>query len=173
MSQPDILDSGLSTLMEEIVISHYVDPDFGALELIETRTEASVNGGPMRPLVFRHWAGKQPNLDSTLIISASEDPPVIDEEIRTAFRDVTSNIDDFTRRIARTELQTAKSWIAAAKTDLALDEDQFAGLLKICGFTIGPRRLTVWVEESANIFDGHSLEVRIEKGQIIEIRVAG
>lgn len=57
--------------------------------------------------------------------------------------------------------------------DLPLDELTLAGLLKIEGFTLGPGRLTVWVGEAAEIFGGHSLEVRIEKGEIIEICLAG
>jgi hypothetical protein len=159
--------------LEEIVVGHHVDPDFGALELIETRTQAAVNGGLGTPLVFRRWTGKQAELDVALSISSSEDPPIVADEIRAAFRSVMSNVNNFRQRIARSEFELAKDWAAAAGMDLALDESKLATLLKIQGFTIGPDRLTVWLEETANIFGGHSLEVRIEKGEIIEICLAG
>jgi hypothetical protein len=159
--------------LKEIVIGHHVDPDFGALELTETHTEAAVNGGPRTPLVFRPWTGKQGELDIVLSISGSEDPPIVADEVRADFRSVMSNVDNFKQRIARSELERAKDWVAAAGKNLPLDESRFASLLKIEGFTIGPDRLTVWIEETANIFGGHSLEARIEMGEIIEICMAG
>jgi hypothetical protein len=57
--------------------------------------------------------------------------------------------------------------------DLSLDESKLADLLKIDGFTIGPRRLTVWLQETANIFGGHAIEVRMEGADISEICLAG
>jgi hypothetical protein len=159
--------------LEEIVIGHHIDPDFGALELIETRTKAAVNGVPMKPLVFRQWTANQAELDVVLHISTSEDPPIVADEVRAAFRSVISNVDNFKQRIARSELELAKDWVAAAGTDLPLDESNFANMLKIEGFTIGPNRLTVWIGETANVFGGHSLKVRIESGEIIEICLAG
>lgn len=158
---------------EEIVVGHHVDPDFGALELIETRTKAALNGSPMRPLVFRQWTGKQAELDVPLSISSSEDPPNVADEVRADFRSVMSNVRAFKQGIARGELEPAKDWVAQAAMDLPLDESRFADLLKIEGFTIGPGRLTVWLHEPANIFRGHSLEVRIEMGKIVEICLAG
>ena len=159
--------------LEEIVIGHHVDPDFGPLELIETRTEAAVNGGPLTPLIFRQWTGKVAALDTSLSISSSEDPPVVADQVRSDFRRVMSNVDSFKERIARSELGLAKDWAAAAGLDLPLDENRFASLLKIDGFTIGPSRLTAWLGETAGIFGGHSLEVRIEMGEIVGICLAG
>jgi hypothetical protein len=157
--------------LEETVISRYVDKDFGVLELIETRTMAVVDGGPGRPLVFRQWIGKPADFD--IIISNPEDPPIVTDDIRAAFRSVLSNVGDFKRRIARNELENAMNWRAAAELDFPLDESRFAGLLKIVGFTVGPSRLTVWLQEPRGIFGGHSIEVRIEKGEIIEVCLAG
>ncbi len=124
-------------------------------------------------MVFKQWTGKQPEFDVVLSISSSEDPPIVADEVRAAFRSVISNIDNFKQTIARSELELAKNWAAAGGMDLPLDEIGFASLLKIEGFTIGPDRLTVWLEETANIFGGHLLEVRIEMGEIIEICLAG
>jgi len=159
--------------LEEIIISRHFDTDFGALELIETRTEAAINGNPSRRLIFRQWIGKPTDLEVTLRISNSEDPPIVAEEIRAAFRNVLSNVADFKRRVARSELELAKNWAVAAGMDLSLDESTLADLLKIDGFTIGPRRLTVWLQETANIFGSHAIEVRMEGGVISEICLAG
>jgi hypothetical protein len=159
--------------LQEIVISHYADPDFGSLELVETRTEAAVNGGPMMPLVFRQWTGKRAELDATISISNGETPPVVADEIRASFRGIVSNVQDFKQRVARSELGLAKDWIAAADMDLRLDERIFADSLKIECFTVSPGRLTVWLGEKMDIFGGHWLEVRIERGEIIEICLAG
>jgi hypothetical protein len=159
--------------LEEIVLGYHVDPDFGAIELIETRTEAAVDGGPRTTLVFRQWIGEQPELDVPLSISNSEDPPIVADEVRADFRRVISNVDEFRQRIARSELERAKDWVTVGAMDLPLDESSLASLLEIEGFTIGPDRLTVWLKETAKIFGGHSLEVRIEMGEIIEICLAG
>jgi hypothetical protein len=159
--------------LKEAVISRFVDPDFGALELIETQTEASVNGGPRKPLVFREWTGKREDLHATLSISNTDNPPKVPDEIRTAFRAVTSDVRGFKRRIARRELELARSWSVQRSKDLELDEEKFLGLLEIEGFTIGERRLTVWLRETADIFAGHVLEVRVEHGSITEVCLAG
>jgi len=132
--------------LEEIVISRHIDPDFGVLELIETPTEAAVNGAPSKPLIFRQWTGKLADVDATLSLSNAEDPPVVTEEVRAAFRSVLSNVDDFKRRIARSKLELARNWVAAAKMNLPLDESALTNLLKIDGFTIGSGRLTVWLQ---------------------------
>jgi hypothetical protein len=52
-------------------------------------------------------------------------------------------------------------------------ESTFVNLLKIDGFTIGSSRLTVWLQDTAGVFGGHAIEVRIEKGEITEICLAG
>src|SRR5260370_33895186 len=90
----DILGSGRSHLMapEEIVIGRHFDSDFGALELIETRTEAVVNGGPRRPLVFKQWTGKQPEFVGLLTISSREDTPIVADEGPAPLRSFISNI---------------------------------------------------------------------------------
>ena len=112
--------------LKEIVIGHHVDLDFGALELIETRTRAAVDAGPRTPQVFRRWTGKQAELDVVLSISSSEDPPMVADEIRAAFRSVVPNVNNFRQRIARSELELAKDWAAAAGMDLSLDESKLA-----------------------------------------------
>jgi len=88
---------------KEIVISRHVDSDFGALELIENRTEASLKGGPMKPLISREWTWKREDLDATLSISNTDNPPQVSDEIRAAFRAVVSDVDSLKRRIARSE----------------------------------------------------------------------
>src|SRR5260370_42630070 len=86
----DILGSGRSHLMapEEIVIGRHFDSDFGALELIETRTEAVVNGGPRRPLVFQQLTGKPPGFCFLVSISRKESPPIVAAESRAALRSI-------------------------------------------------------------------------------------
>jgi hypothetical protein len=122
-------------------------------------------------LVLRQWIGRLAEFD--VIISQTEDPPIIAADIRAAFRNVLENVDDFKRQIARHELENAQKWVATAQLDFPLDESGFAGLLKIDGFTIGPGLLTVWLQETGGIFGGHAIEVRIEKGEITEICLAG
>jgi hypothetical protein len=159
--------------LKEIVIGQHADPDFGVLTLIETRTAAALNGGPRRPSVFRQWTGKVVELGATLDIASGECPPVIAREVRADFLNVLSDPSGFIQRIARSELELAKDWAAETRMDFPLDELGFARVLKITAFTISPERLTVWIEETANIFGGHQLEVRIEMGEIIEICLAG
>src|SRR4051794_35825560 len=130
---------------EEIVISHHVDPDFGALEFIETRTEVSLNGASLKPLVLREWTGKSVDLDATLSISNTDNPPKVSDEIRADFRGVVSAVEGFKRRIARSELELARSRSAGAKMDLQLDEERFHDLLEIEAFRMGEDRLTVWL----------------------------
>ena len=127
----------------------------------------------MKPLVYRSWRGKIFGLDAEIQISCKEDPPVIAEDIRTSFRGVVANVGNFTKRVARRELDLAKQWAQEGELDLVLDELSFADLLKIKAFSIDPGRLTVWLQEAANIFAGHDLEVRIEDGVIAEICLAG
>lgn len=127
----------------------------------------------MKPLVYRSWRGKIFGLDAEIQISCEEDPPVIAEDIRTSFRGVVANVGNFTKRVARRELDLAKQWAQEGELDLVLDELSFADLLKIKAFSIDPGRLTVWLQEAANIFAGHDLEVRIEDGVIAEICLAG
>lgn len=159
--------------LEEFIISSHVDPDFGVLELIETRTEGAVNGAAPRPLIIRQWTGKLTDLNATLSISSADDPPIVTEETRAAFRSILSNVGDFKRQIARRELELAKNWLAAAEMDFPLDENTFVSLLRIDGFTIGSDRLTVWLHDTANVFGGHTIEVRIEHGDITETCLAG
>src|SRR5689334_16210369 len=116
---------------EKIIISRHIDRDFGALELIETRFEASVNGRPKTPFVSRHWTGKQAELDVEVIILSNQDPPIIQDGVRTDFQDVMSDLESFKQRIARSQLQLARNWIAGAGMDLTLDEMEFASLLRI------------------------------------------
>ena len=158
---------------EEIVISRHLDPDFGVLELIEMRTEASLNGEPLKPVTFREWSGKLDDLDATLSISNTDNPPKVSDEIRAAFRAVVSDGDSFKRRIARTELELAKRWSAEVNLDLRLDEETLSDLLEIEAFTMNRGRLTVWLRETGNIFGGHMVEVRIEQGAITEVCLAG
>lgn len=158
---------------EDVVIGHYLDPDFGALELTETRFEAAVNGRPLAPFVLRQWTGRQRELDAELSICTSEDPPVVTDRVRADFRSVMLNVQGFKHRIAQREIERARDWIAQAGMNLTLDVSTFEGLLKVEGFTIGADRLTVWLKETASIFGGHSVEVRIEMGEIIEICLAG
>ncbi len=158
--------------LREIVIGHYVDPDFGSLELIETRTEATING-QKAPLVLRQWTGTLVDMDVPVSISSSEDPPMVTDRVRDDFRSVTSNIDDFKRQIARSGLELAKHWVGAAALDVPLDESRFATMLEVAGSAIGPNRLTVRLKETANIFGGHFLEVRVETGTISGICLAG
>lgn len=159
--------------LREVVISRHVDPDFGALELIETRTEASLNGGPMTPLVFREWTGKREDLRAALSISNTDNPPRVPDEIRAAFRSVVSDLEGFKRRIARRELERARRWSAQRSMELELDEEKLLRLLEIDGFRMGERRLTIWLRETAGIFGGHVLEVRIERGVLTEVCLAG
>jgi len=117
--------------VEEIVIGHCVDPDFGALELIETRFEAEVNAAPKKPFVFRQWTNNQAEPDVALSISGSIDPPIVAAADRADFRSAISSVDTFKRRIARSQLELAWDWTTASGTDLRLDEISFASLLRI------------------------------------------
>ena len=159
--------------LEEVVIGHHLDSDFGALQLVETRTEARVSGGPWKPLIYRAWSGRRNDLNATIDISNGDDPPVVTDGVRTAFRSLILNIATFKRTVARGQLALAKDWAERGGLNVALDTDSFSDVLQIHSFLIGENRLTVFMEDTAGIFDKHMLEVRIEQGAIKEICLAG
>ncbi len=159
--------------LEEIVISNFVDPDFGALRLIETQTEALVNGGPRKKLVHREWSGKRHDLVAAISISNSDDPPVVTDDVRVAFRAIVLALDGFKRTIAKSQLELAQDWAAQGGHAVPLDATMFANALVVTDFQIGSDRLTVFLKDTADIFDGHAIEVWIENGSIVEILLAG
>ena len=159
--------------MKQTVISRYADPDFGALELIETQTRAKLNDGQWKTVTLREWSGKHGELGVPISITNTTDPPIVADEIRAAFRGVVANMCGFRHLIARSKLGLATEWAAQGELNLSLDEDTFSDLLTISGFSVGESRLTVFLEEAANIFAGHLLEARIELGKDIEICLAG
>lgn len=159
--------------VKQTVISRHADPDFGALELIETQTQAKLNGGPWKTVILREWSGKQEDLGVPIRIANSKDPLIVADEIRTAFRSVVANMSGFRHLVARSQLGLAKEWAIQGELNLSLDEDTLSDLLTISGFSVGESRLTVFLEEAANVFAGHMLEVRIERGKVIEICLAG
>lgn len=155
------------------IIDSYIDSDFGKLNLIETQTMAAVNGGPMKPLVFRNWSGKIPATEIEILINSENNPPVIPDEIRIAFKKIMADTDSFKQKVAADQLELAKEWAEDGELNIELNEENFTKLLKIKGFSTDPERLTVWLAEEANIFAGHEIEVRIENGKIQEISLAG
>jgi len=159
--------------LESIVISHCMDADFGKLELVETRTKAAASGGPWEPVVYRSWAGDLPGIGAKISIDMEDDPSAVSEEIRIWFRRIMADLDAFKRMVAASELKLAREWAGSGDSDISLDEDSFSKSLKVKEFSIDPKRLTVWLEEDACIFAGHSIEVRIENGKIAEICLAG
>ena len=160
-------------MREEIVLAHRTDPDFGELTFVETRTAAAVDGGPMKPLVFRDWHGTAPGLGAKINISSEINPPQVDDAVRQAYRKIIADIDGLKKTVASQELDTAREWAAAGGIELALDEAGLAALLRVDGFSVDPGRLTIWLVEDKDIFAGHALEVRIENGKIIEICLSG
>jgi hypothetical protein len=159
--------------VKQTVISRYADTDFGALELIETQTRAKLNDGQWKTVTLREWSGKHGELGVPISVTSTTDPPIVADEIRAAFRDVVANISGFRQLIARSQLELATEWVTQGKLNLSLDEDTFSDLLTISAFSVGESRLTVFLEEAANIFAGHLLEARIELGKDIEICLAG
>ena len=159
--------------MKQIAISRYADPDFGALELIETQTRAKLNDSQWKTVILREWLGKHGELGVPISITNTKDPPLVADDIRAAFRRVVANISGFKQLIARSSLELATEWATQGGLNLSLDEDTFSHLLTISSFSVGEGRLTVFLEETTNIFAGHLLEARIERGKDIEICLAG
>ncbi len=95
--------------IEEVVIHCCADPDFGALRLIETQTEARVNGGPWRRLVHREWVGAMQDLAATISISNTDNPPSVPDEIRAAFLAIIHDTDGFRRTVAGRQLAAAQA----------------------------------------------------------------
>ena len=100
-------------------------------------------------------------------------PPIVAEEVRSAFRAVVANIAAFKQMVARSQLGLAKEWAAQGELNLVLDEDVFSSLLTISHLSVEESRLTVFLDEQASIFAGHSIEVRMERGDEVEICLAG
>ncbi len=159
--------------LEVVIVGHRNDADFGMLDYIETRTTAAVDGGPMKPLIFRNWQGKCPELSASILVSSDRDPPAINEDDRVAYRGVLADPETFKISVARSQLELARDWAASGGISSGFDETALAAMLRIDGFTVDPGRLTVWLEDTGDIFAGHVIEVRIEKGAIIEIGLAG
>jgi hypothetical protein len=159
--------------LEEVVVGHRNDADFGALDYVETRTRAAVDGGPMKPLIFRSWQGKCPQLSAGILISSENDPPEITEDDRLAYRGVLADPEAFKKDVARRQLELARDWAASGGIRSDFDETALAAMLRIDAFTVDPGRLTVWLENTEDIFAGHAIEVRIENGAITEIVLAG
>jgi hypothetical protein len=160
-------------MREEVVLKSIVDPDFGVLELVETTMQASVDGGPMHQLVYRTWCSSGHAEGHSVLLSNEADPPVVAEDLRSAFRSILEDEATFFARIAKSQLQPAIAWARDGELGPHVDEASFAKLLRFAGFTIDPGRLTVLLEESAGIVAGHAIEVRIENGEIREVGLAG
>jgi hypothetical protein len=160
-------------MREEVILNSVVDPDFGGLELVETKMQASVGGGPMSPLVFRTWRSVGHTEGHSVLIMSEADPSMIAGDLRSAWRSILNDEDAFVACIAKSQLPLAIAWARDGELDIQLDETTFAKLLRLNGFTIDPGRLTVLLDDSAGIFAGHSIEVRIEKGEISEVGLAG
>jgi hypothetical protein len=159
--------------LEEIIISHYADPDFGVLRLIETRTEGRVNGGPWKPLVCRESSGARQDVAAMISISSSDDPPTVPDDVRVAFRGIVLNLAEFKRTVAESQLELAQDWAMQGGRDGPLNADLLANAVALTGFRIDSDRLTVFLEDTESIFDGHAIEVRIRNGSIVEIGLAG
>ena len=138
--------------VEQTVISRYTDPDFGVLEFVETRTQARLNGGPWKSVIFREWSGKREDPGVTVGIADSEDPPVVADEIRNAFRAVVADTSEFKRVVAQRMLRLAEEWARQGKLSLPLDLDTFSDLPTISSFSIGDSRLTVFFERNRQHF---------------------
>ena len=160
-------------LADEIVIKTTIDPDFGELQLVETRSMAGVGGGPMKSLVFRHWSRPPDSPGPSILISEGDDPLSVSEQVRQDFRRVTGDVETLKKQVAHSKLELAREWAHAGELDIELTENSFAKLLALDGYSIDFDRLTVWLSESADIFAGHVIEVRIETGTITEICLAG
>eukprot|EP01042_Synura_sphagnicola_P028176 gene28176-36361_t len=155
------------------IIDHYIDADFGKLDLVETHYMAGLNGGPMKSTVMRSWVGHAPDTKTEISINFDENPPSISDDIRKAYRNILADTEGFIRKIAADQLVLARDWAEQGDLNIILDENTFASLLKIDDFSIVADRLTVWLLEDADIFAGHAIEVRIEGGEVIEICLAG
>lgn len=160
-------------MSEDVVIKSFFDTDFGALQLVETRTMAGVDGEPMRPLVYRTWRSVAGAPGPEILISEGDDPLNVSEDVRADYRRFSADIDALKAHVARAELELARDWAASGDLNLELTEASFAKMLVIDGYTIDPGRVTVWLSEPADIFAGHVIEVRIENGTIKEIGLAG
>jgi len=132
-----------------------------------------VKGGQMQPIVIREWIGHTPDTEIEISINSAENPPLIPDDIRKAYRGIVADTDNFKRKVAIDQLGLARDWAEEGGINIALDEDIFAKLLAIDAFSVDPGRLTIWLSEGADIFAGHAIEVRIEDGEIIETCLAG
>ncbi|MEJ2124325.1 MAG: hypothetical protein P8Y47_05800 [Alphaproteobacteria bacterium] len=96
--------------MREAVIKTITDPDFGALDLIETQADPRIDG--RAPAKYQTLLGKcPPPNDCMLIISSEEELARIPAVMRESFRRVLGDLDAMKSRVAEKNLDLAREWV--------------------------------------------------------------
>lgn len=159
--------------MQETVIKTISDPDFGALDLIETQADPRIDG--LAPATYQTLLGKcPPPNECMLIIGSEEELAQISAAMRASFHRVLGDVDAIKARVAEMNLDLAREWADAGDLELDLDAPKLAGLLELDGVDVAGQCMTLYFIEDADIFADHVLETRLdENGKITEIRLAG
>jgi Uncharacterized protein conserved in bacteria (DUF2262) len=163
----------MKTPTMETVVDHTVDPDFGALQLFETRTMGQSRGDAWKQIRYHAWKGTCDAIGASVSISGDLKQLDVPDSIRALYRKIVANPETLKREVAKREIGLARDWAASGSIDTSFSEQDFATMLNITEFSIQEDRLTVWLEETQDIFAGHSIEVRYENGVISEIGLAG
>jgi hypothetical protein len=158
--------------VQETVIKTITDPDFGALDLIETQADPRIDG--LAPATFQTLLGKcPPPNECMLIIGSEEELAQIPASMRASFHRVLGNVDAIKTRVAEMNLDLAREWAEAGALELDLDAPKLAELLKLDGVDVAGQGITLYFIEDEDIFTDHVLETRLdESGEIMEIRLA-
>ena len=155
------------------VIKSIIDPDFGPLDLVETRTKVSVLGWPKKAAVYRSWERPKEGGPGTLTIEDADGTPDAAAEVRQTFRAISGDIGALKLQAAQRSMDMAKTWANGEMMKHLESPATFVSVLELEGMSIGGGLMTVWFADTADIFAGHSLEVRIEDGEIKEVTLAG
>jgi hypothetical protein len=159
--------------VQETVIKTITDPDFGVLDLIETKADPRIDG--LAPATYQTLLGKcPPPNECMLIIGSEEELAQITPAMRTSFHRVMGEVDAIKARVAEKNLDLAREWADAGDLELDLDAPKLAELLKLDGVDVARQCLTLYFIEDADIFSEHVLETRLdENGEITDIYLAG
>jgi len=159
----------------DTVIKTIIDPDLGRLDLIEARRTAAGEDGAWEPAIYRGWAGEKGHDRSFFLsLTATDDPPQIEDAMRICFRQSVRDIDALRRQLAAVILPVAQRWAEASCGKIALDEEKLGDLLALDAIELSATWLTLYFALPVDIFAGRLLEVRLSPaGEIARIALAG
>ena len=92
---------------------------------------------------------------------------------RADFKRAVGDINAVKRVAAERMLETAKDWAEQGEMKINVGEAMLASSLRLESIDVGASRVTLYFDETAGVFAGHGVEVRIEGGEVSEVGLCG